>query len=85
MPNVYLKKIWKFPWALIELWQSWYVQEILIVKVINIYYPGLFELEEGSVLYVRKRIENNIQDPNLDVVVIWSIGRWVDYLLNNEI
>jgi len=55
------------------------------VKVINIYYPGLFELEEGSVLYVRKRIENNIQDPNLDVVVIWSIGGWVDYLLNNEI
>jgi len=55
------------------------------VKVINIYYPGLFELEEGLVLYIRKRIENNIQDPNLDVVVIWSIGRWVDYLLNNEI
>lgn len=56
-----------------------------MVNSIDIYYPGLFELEEGSVLYVRKRVENNLQDTNLDVVVIWSVGGCVDYLLIFEI
>ena len=34
-------------------------------------YLGLFELEEGSVVYVRKRRDDNLQDPNMDVVVAW--------------
>ena len=61
--------------------RSQYVQKIHMVNSIDIYYPGLFELEEGSVLYVRKRVENNLQDANLDVVVIWSVGGCVDSLL----
>ncbi|KIJ89475.1 hypothetical protein K443DRAFT_117939 [Laccaria amethystina LaAM-08-1] len=35
---------------------------------------GLFELEEGSVIYVRKRRDDNLQDPKTDVVVAWVVG-----------
>jgi len=43
------------------------------MKLTNLYL-GLFELEEGSVVYVRKRRDDNLQDPNMDVVVAWIVG-----------
>ena len=38
---------------------------------LTIHYLGLFELEEGSVIYVWKRRDDNLQDPKMDVVVAW--------------
>ena len=43
-----------------------------------IHYLGLFLLEEGSIIYVQKRRDDNLQDPEMDVVVAWVVGGWVN-------